>query len=61
MLTTETSRFESVSEVYRTVAEDSELGKEQPGKRVRGETVEDVVELLSEGMDGKRRKIAPRE
>jgi hypothetical protein len=42
------SRFEGVSEVYRFVADDSDLGKEQPGARVRGKTVEDVVELLSE-------------
>lgn len=42
--------FQAVAEVYRIVAEDSELGKEQPGQRVRGKTVEDVIELLSEGM-----------
>lgn len=42
--------------MYRTVAEDSDLGKEQPGQRVRGKTVEDVVGLLSEGMKAKKLK-----
>ena len=51
-------RFDGVSVVYKTVAEDSLLGEEKPEKRKRGITVEDVVELLSEGMDErKRRKI----
>jgi hypothetical protein len=49
-------RFQGVAEVYRTVAEDSELGKEQPGRRVRGKTVEDVVELMSEAMRAKKLK-----
>ena len=48
--------FYGVGEVYRAVAEDSELGLEKPGKRVRGRTVEDVVEVLSEGLQAKRRK-----
>lgn len=50
------SRFQGVAEVYRTVAEDSELGKEVPDKRVRGKTVEDVVLLLSQGMKEKKLK-----
>lgn len=45
-----------MAEVYRTVAEDTLLGKEQPGQRVRGETVEDVVRLLSEGLRTKKLK-----
>jgi hypothetical protein len=49
-------RFQGVSEVYRTVAEDSELGKEKPGLRSRGTTVEDVVALLSEGITAKKLK-----
>lgn len=49
-------RFEGVAEVYRTVAEDSELGLEKPGARVKGKTVEDVVALLSEGMTAKKLK-----
>ena len=38
------------------MAEDSELGKEKPGQRVRGKTVEDVVGLLGEGMKAKKLK-----
>ncbi|KKA23553.1 hypothetical protein T310_2392 [Rasamsonia emersonii CBS 393.64] len=43
-----------VSQVYRTVAEDTELGKEKPDQRVRGQTVEDVVELISRGLQAKK-------
>jgi len=49
--------FQGVSEVYRTVAEDSELGKEKPGLRSRGTSVEDVVAVLSEGMEAKKLKM----
>ena len=49
-------RFQEVAEVYRIVAEDSELGKEQPDARVRGKTVNDVTELLAEGMKAKKLK-----
>lgn len=49
-------RFQEVAEVYRTVAEDSELGKEQPDARVRGKTVDDVTKLLAEGMKAKKLK-----
>jgi hypothetical protein len=42
--------------VYRVVAEDSELGQEKPGARLRGKTVQDVVEVLSQGMKVKRLK-----
>ncbi|KUJ06694.1 6-phosphogluconate dehydrogenase C-terminal domain-like protein [Mollisia scopiformis] len=52
----EKNLFEGVSEVYRAVAEDSDLGLEKPGARVRGKTVEDVVTLLSEGMTAKKLK-----
>lgn len=55
------NRFQGVSDVYKTVAENPILGMEQPGNRKRGKTVEDVVELLSEGMDdakrGKKQKV----
>jgi hypothetical protein len=43
-----------VAEVYRVVAVDTELGKEEPGQRVRGKTVEDVVQLMSEGIKSKK-------
>ncbi|RFU33116.1 hypothetical protein B7463_g3224, partial [Scytalidium lignicola] len=48
--------FQGVSDVYKLVADDSELGKEKPGHRVRGKTVEDVVELLSQGIEAKKLK-----
>ena len=42
-------RFEGVSDVYQTVADNPVLGKEQPGARKRGKDVEDVVTLLAQG------------
>lgn len=33
------------------------MGKEMPDKRVRGKTVDDVVNLLSEGMRAKKLKV----
>lgn len=42
--------------MYRTVAEDSELGKEQSDTRVRGKTVEEITQLLAEGMKAKELK-----
>ncbi|KAI0597811.1 6-phosphogluconate dehydrogenase [Biscogniauxia sp. FL1348] len=49
----ETKLFEGVSEVYRIVAEDTELGMEQPGRRVQGKTVEDAIVLIRNGMKAK--------
>lgn len=49
-------RFQEVAEVYRIVADDSELGKEQPDARVRGKTVSDVTKVLAEGMEAKKLK-----
>ena len=48
--------FYGLGEVYRAVAEDSKLGQEKPVKRDRGKTVEVVVELLSEGLQAKRKR-----
>ncbi|KFY69253.1 hypothetical protein V496_00387 [Pseudogymnoascus sp. VKM F-4515 (FW-2607)] len=48
--------FQEVAEVYRIVADDSELGKEQPDARVRGKTVSDVTKVLAEGMKAKKLK-----
>ncbi|KAH6953793.1 phosphogluconate dehydrogenase [Ilyonectria sp. MPI-CAGE-AT-0026] len=42
--------FDEVAEVYRVVAEDTELGLEQSGERNRGRTVEDVVKAMQTGM-----------
>ncbi|ETS76900.1 hypothetical protein PFICI_10774 [Pestalotiopsis fici W106-1] len=46
--------FEGVAECYRLVSEDTILGSELPDARVRGKTVEDVVALISEGIDAKK-------
>lgn len=41
------SVYNSFAEIYRAVAEDTILGEEKVGKRKRGETVEDVAEIMS--------------
>ncbi len=38
------------------VSEDSILGQELPDARVRGKTVEDVVSLVSEGIEQKMKQ-----
>jgi len=43
-----TSIFEEISEVYRHIAEDTVLGKEQGENRVRGKSAEDVVAAILE-------------
>lgn len=47
------SIFDGVSEVYRLVAEDTELGKEKTEERKAGTTVGDVARLMSEGVERK--------
>ncbi|KAF7546284.1 hypothetical protein G7Z17_g8539 [Cylindrodendrum hubeiense] len=42
--------FDEVAEVYRVVAEDTELGLEQTEERNRGRTVEDAVDAMRTGM-----------
>lgn len=48
--------FLGASAVYKTVAEDTLLGEEKTGNRKRGRTVEDVAELMVEGMTKKKKK-----
>ncbi|KAI0022399.1 6-phosphogluconate dehydrogenase C-terminal domain-like protein [Xylariomycetidae sp. FL0641] len=48
--------FDAAAEVYRTVAEDTVLGREKAGKRKRGLDVPDVAAALAEGMATKRKK-----
>ncbi|KAI6086198.1 6-phosphogluconate dehydrogenase C-terminal domain-like protein [Hypoxylon rubiginosum] len=48
--------FVGAAKVYRTVADDTVLGKEKIGKRKRGTTVEDVAAAMVEGMQTKRKK-----
>lgn len=40
--------FEEIAEVYRYIAEETDLGKEVSGNRVRGKTAEDVLETIKE-------------
>lgn len=42
--------FYQVAQVYRTVADDPILGQEQTGQRERGQTAEDVAEILHGAM-----------
>lgn len=56
-LLTELFRFDEIGEVYRVVAEDTELGMEQPGRRHRGTSVESMVEEMRAGMLLKRAKV----
>ena len=46
--------FNSVAEIYRTVADETVLGEERTEHRKRGRTAEDVAECMREGV--KRRK-----
>lgn len=48
------ARFDGVAEVYRVVAEDTDLGLEQPGRRQRGTTVDDVVAVMRAGMASRK-------
>ncbi|KAL2838447.1 6-phosphogluconate dehydrogenase [Aspergillus pseudoustus] len=49
--------FDGVAEVYRVVAEDTALGLEQPGRRQRGTTVDDVVAVMREGIKATKEKV----
>jgi 3-hydroxyisobutyrate dehydrogenase-like beta-hydroxyacid dehydrogenase len=49
--------FEGARDVYSLVADDTELGKEKIGKRVRGKTAEDVALLVAEGLRRKKEKV----
>lgn len=44
-----------VAEMYRFIAEDTELGSERIGKRKRGLTGEDVAEAIREGVQRKKK------
>lgn len=47
--------FDGISEIYKLVAEETELGLEKIENRKRGRNVEDVTKCMREGMR-KRRK-----
>ena len=48
--------FNGVSEVYRIVAEETELGAERTGEREKGLSGEDVARWMVEGMGRKKVK-----
>lgn len=48
--------FKGAAEVFRTVAEDTVLGQEKVGKRMRGTTIDDFADAMVEGLREKRRK-----
>ncbi|KAI0431012.1 6-phosphogluconate dehydrogenase [Xylaria sp. FL1042] len=48
--------FRGVADVYRAVAEDTELGKEKVGKRKRGTDVHDMAAAMAEGLENKKKK-----
>lgn len=53
---TDCTSFDGVAEVYRVVAEDTALGLEQPGKRSRGTTIDDVVAVMRSGTKSTKHK-----
>jgi hypothetical protein len=44
----EANIFGQIAEVYEFISKDTELGKEESGKRVRGKDVDDVVKAISQ-------------
>ncbi|KAI9166957.1 hypothetical protein HJFPF1_03072 [Paramyrothecium foliicola] len=48
--------FRGAAGVYKAVADNEVLGQEKIGKRVRGTTVEDVAEVMADGLASKRKK-----
>ncbi|KAF3082908.1 hypothetical protein TWF569_004371 [Orbilia oligospora] len=50
--------YQGTAEVFRTINEDTELGRERTGLRTRGKTVEDVTTLLAEGMKHRRERLS---
>ncbi|KAL6715573.1 hypothetical protein ACLMJK_006534 [Lecanora helva] len=53
----EQDMFTAVSEVYRFVAEETELGKERTESRKVGQTPEDVARRVAEGIERKKVKV----
>lgn len=49
--------FMGVAGVYQAVADDPVLGKEKIGKRSRGTNLDDVAELLADGLAKKKKKM----
>lgn len=49
--------FSGVSEIFRFVADETELGKEKTESRRLGKTPEDVARVVGEGMSGRKEKV----
>ena len=47
--------FEGVSEVFRFVAQETELGNEKTENRRLGKTAEDVAKLIRQGLERKEK------
>ncbi len=48
--------FKGIAQVYKSVAEDTELGNEKTENRKRGRTADDVALLMAEGLQAKKKK-----
>lgn len=53
----ERSMFDGVSEVYRFVADETDLGKEKTEDRRVGKTPEDVARLMGQGLERTKEKV----
>jgi len=49
--------FGEIAKVYRSVAEETVLGKEKTESRKRGLTIDDVASAMGEGLKEKRKKM----
>ncbi len=53
----ERDMFDGVSEVYRVVAHETDLGNEKTEDRRMGMTPEDVAKLMGQGLERKKEKV----
>ena len=49
--------FEGVSEVYRFVAHETDLGNEKTERRIFGKTPEDVTKIMRQALERKKEKV----
>jgi hypothetical protein len=49
-------RFGGVADLYKFIADETPLGDEKIGERIRGKTASDVAAAISEGVDAKSKK-----
>ena len=53
----EDNMFKGASEIYRFVADETDLGKEKTENRTVGTTPEDVARLMGQGLERKKEKV----